>query len=655
MGQATNQIATEAEALSISGLSNWGLTADSELCVTKARAEELGCVVDTSEIDYTDDQCVEYDDLSKDNAVIRYKSSDNNTPCINDLIYSYSELYDNNPYGEGVNILSHTYNSNTQIGIIKFDNIPLIIPILYLSDGRTSTLTQISIPDGVKYIDNNAVSRNGCYILDIPNSVRQLGSCEYMLNLQTVILGDDLQFVGNVNASHRDNNTVDSCSIFCYCPQLLHISFRNRQGTGLNDGRDNGGHNVIYDYSALKVIDGCANSICPLDAKVIGYLAYANRQVTSLALSIQPSSSVLETIESSAFYNCTKFDTADWPATLKTIESSAFSGCTALTNCKFGVVTTNAYNLSAIGDNAFEGCTKLSAIYLPNKTLAIGKKVFKSCTGISNVYGCKMATCTPGTYISQTKGYAPDFLDDTSWYTSQTGMCIIPNDTASTTGTLYKLKDTSLGTNVTISDKVVNILNGALLPATNLTAVSFPHTTCPQFDGTSLGSHIKNIYVQWSLVSAYRSKLTEDASKIHPYGSIGIHMYTTPYTSYYAGTCGINGATAKNVSQAMTPSSTAEATVEARSTLTLKFTNVKFRSVLKNPIQVWIGNANSWPIQVGTVTQTLQSTGGSGVTSSTYSGSISFIPANYIDPTTTTYTSTNGIYQVYIKIVIPTT
>lgn len=69
MGNKTNQIATQLEAKTIGG-GNINIT--NNKCVTKASAIALLCEVDSSKINYTDNQLVRYQDLSSTNVVRIY-------------------------------------------------------------------------------------------------------------------------------------------------------------------------------------------------------------------------------------------------------------------------------------------------------------------------------------------------------------------------------------------------------------------------------------------------------------------------------------------------------------------------------------------------------------------------------------------------------
>ena len=119
------------------------------------------------------------------------------------------------------------------------------------------------------------------------------------------------------------------------------------------------------------------------------------------------SAATIDTIDSGAFYGCSKLTSFSWPKGVKTIEYGAFSG-TALTsvtipstvttlgggfdnggvfeNCsKLTTVTINSTLISEIGHDSFKNCTALKSIKIPSGVTVIGAYAFSGCTALTTV------------------------------------------------------------------------------------------------------------------------------------------------------------------------------------------------------------------------------------------------------------------------------
>ena len=150
MGTKTNQIATEAEAKAI-GSSTGAVIPN--MCVTKIRATALLCAVDTSTINYEDNQLVRYQDLSASNTVKLYLDVS-------------SSLF-----------VSSSFNGNIQVAIQ--DVATKIQTVIYLNGSTTSSHPMNLTPDKKYKIiitPTNVSLANGKYLVESYNVQRYSNS-----------------------------------------------------------------------------------------------------------------------------------------------------------------------------------------------------------------------------------------------------------------------------------------------------------------------------------------------------------------------------------------------------------------------------------------------------------------------------------------------
>lgn len=114
-------------------------------------------------------------------------------------------------------------------------------------------------------------------------------------------------------------------------------------------------------------------------------------------------SSNASSVDTYAFFYCTKLSEARFPAAL-TIGTYAFYNCTNLTSVYFpvvesiddyafryvGLVNVSLPNVTSIGDHAFQDCSNLETITVGTRwttsVCALGKNAFKGCSMLSTIY-----------------------------------------------------------------------------------------------------------------------------------------------------------------------------------------------------------------------------------------------------------------------------
>lgn len=115
----------------------------------------------------------------------------------------------------------------------------------------------------------------------------------------------------------------------------------------------------------------------------------------------------VETIEYSAFSQCTGAIFNTFPSSLHTIGNSAFGGCTGITGAL------DLSNIYDVGIGAFGGCTGITSVNIGNRIAAIPDFMFRGCSGISHINLGRVKTIGGGAFYDctgLTELYLPDTL-----------------------------------------------------------------------------------------------------------------------------------------------------------------------------------------------------------------------------------------------------
>ena len=175
-------------------------------------------------------------------------------------------------------------------------------------------LTEVVIPDSVRFINESAFSDSG---------------------LQSVTIGKNVEIIGNY--------------AFGFCDELTDVTFSEN--------------------NKLKSIGNCAFTDCdnlseivvPEGVEFIGSNAFSyNYELVDISLP-----STLTSIGESAFYSCTSLESIEIPSSVTELSAFIFSFCSKLSNVKLNEGT------SSIQYAAFGGCTNLNTITIPNSIKSI--------------------------------------------------------------------------------------------------------------------------------------------------------------------------------------------------------------------------------------------------------------------------------------------
>ena len=358
--------------------------------------------------------------FKNETAQITYTTS--NTSQVN----KYAAGADASVFGDGLSVVSHTYNSETKTGVITFSGpITSVGYYAFRSIGNVQTMT---IPNTVTSIGERAFeSCSNLVSLNFPRNLTTIGT--YAFVNSTKFVPDDMSHITTIYAgAFQNTNLHGTLTLGNNFTRIDFDAFRNTKITEviIDHTPETLGTGVFMDCSKLASvtfnddidIPNYTFRNCPLlnaltfngDVSTIGEEAFnICRGMTSLTL---PSS--VTSIGQSAFANCSGLETINFPANLTFIgrgafaqctsleelvlpsglatlnERENFSGCTSLTTVVFPANDT----FHAIPYLCFDGCTKLVNTSFPANITSIGQLAFRNCgfTALPEGWGRKTIT-----------------------------------------------------------------------------------------------------------------------------------------------------------------------------------------------------------------------------------------------------------------------
>ena len=265
----------------------------------------------------------------------------------------------------------------TDIGTSAFQNVPLTsvtLPSTLLTIGNNAfngtDLTSVTIPASVttfgtqifykaeslaevEFEEGSALSTIGAGTfeytaiteIDLPDSVTTLGNNVFRdcASLERAKLPSGLTTVPNWT--------------FGRCSALKSVTFSdNVTSFGMS----------AFSYSGLQTFE------IPASVQSIGNSCFSN--ATSLVSVTVEEGSVLTTLGTGVFQNCSDLQSVELPASVSAIPNNTFKGCVSLLSF------TVPQEAASIGNNAFEGCTALESVHISGNVSSIGEKAFLNCT-----------------------------------------------------------------------------------------------------------------------------------------------------------------------------------------------------------------------------------------------------------------------------------
>ena len=299
-----------------------------------------------------------------DSAQITYTTS--NTSQVN----KYAAGADASVFGEGLTVVSHSYDTGTQSGVITFSG--PVTSVGYYAFRSASNIKTMNIPSTVTSIGERAF--DGCGNLESLNFPRSLTT-----------LGD-LAFVNCGKFAPEDMSHITS------------IGAQAFQQTGiagvvtLHDGLTNVGTDAFYNCDKITevVIDHTPEVMGTGIFRDCDYIASVsfNDDIAVPAgmfqgcdrLSALNYNADVTEIGEAAFNSCIALTSLDLPSSLTTIGKNAFSYCRAVETIDFPP------GLTYIGRGAFAQCSSLEELTLPaGLSTLYDRENFSGCTSLTSV------------------------------------------------------------------------------------------------------------------------------------------------------------------------------------------------------------------------------------------------------------------------------
>ena len=282
-----------------------------------------------------------------------------------------------------------------------------VTAIDYRAFYNCSGLTAITIPSSVTSIGSSAFYNcSGLTAITIPSSVTSIDSYafEYCSKLTSIDIPSSVTSIGDYafrGCSKLSTVTVENATPISISSDV----FSNRSNATLfvpNGCKDayaaadfwkDFKYIIEKNSEAITFADATVKALCVENWDTNGDDELSMEEaatVTSIGTVFKGNSSItsfdelqyftmLSSISSEAFCNCSSLTSVTIPNNVTSIGSSAFYGCSKLTSIDI------PSSVTSIGSSAFSGCNGLTSVTIPSSVTDIGDYAFSNCSGLTSI------------------------------------------------------------------------------------------------------------------------------------------------------------------------------------------------------------------------------------------------------------------------------
>ena len=275
-----------------------------------------------------------------ESAQIRYTTS--NTTKIN----KYDGGADASVFGDGLTVVSHSYDASTKTGVITFSG--TVTSIGYYAFRGISNIQTVTIPNTVTSIGERGFGECGNLVsVNFPRNLTTIGTSAFVNSSKFV--PEDLSHITSIGAEG-----------------FMHIAI---SGTvTLHEGLTSVGNKAFCDNDAItEVLIGHTPETMGIEIfKDCDY-------ITSVTFADDID------IPANMFEGCDRLETINFNADVTSVGAYAFNMCRAFTSL------TLPPSVTSVGSYAFSNCFGLESLVLSDNITTIGRAAFASCTSLKEI------------------------------------------------------------------------------------------------------------------------------------------------------------------------------------------------------------------------------------------------------------------------------
>ena len=283
----------------------------------------------------------------------------------------YAASADASVFGDGLHVVSHSYDSGTKTGVIALDGPVTTIGNRAFSMGNYSVLKSVTIPNTVTSLGTNAFASCGnLESVNFPTGLTIVGNNAFV-NCSKFVPGD-LSHLTSIGESAFQSVKISGAltipegltllgkRAFSNCDNITEVLWGHTPETM--------GIEIFYSCDGLEKVSFADDIAIP------GYMFDYCVNLSEINFDAD-----VTAIGDYAFRACRALTAFVIPETVETVGQFAFTGCTSLASVDFGKVT-------YLGQKAFENCTALTEAILPQTlTQMAGNGTFRACTSLVRV------------------------------------------------------------------------------------------------------------------------------------------------------------------------------------------------------------------------------------------------------------------------------